>query len=403
MGEQTQLTTRQPTAMERIKGYILSPEVKERFSDMMGSDGIYYLNQVMILVANSEDLQKCTPASILISAMRAASLRLSVDPGQGQAWIIPYKEKATFQIGYRGIYELALRTGLYRFINMIDVYEGEIVVENRMTGIHHLEGHRTGDKVTARMLYFQLTNGFEKTFVMTVEEIAAHAEHYSQAYKYPKSKWNDPRERPKMERKTVLSNGLRKWGRFNSSDIDTLNAIEEDQGFIDRSGEKELGFPTDEQVKENAEALDAVLAQEVEQETETIPAPEQPKPEPPMNNRNSRPYDPTTLLKMLSDKIAKFPANTTCTDNERNMIAVNINLMFAGQSEVDKVRHSVLKYLTGKTSVKDLTPQQVKALKAWINSQPDSGGEWQPDPLAAKEAQSVWTAALEGAGQEKLL
>jgi recombination protein RecT len=235
--EQQLATQEQEGGIQRIKNYMLSPEVRERFTDMMGANGIYYLNQVMIVVANSDKLQECNPKSILVSAMRAASLKLSVDPTSGQAWIIPYKGQATFQIGYRGIYELAMRTNQYRFINVIDIYEGEEVTENRMTGIHTIGGTRTGDKSIGRMLYFQLFTGFEKTFYMTTEEIDAHAKKYSPSYKYSTSKWNDPYERPKMERKTVLSNGLRKWGRFNASDMETLNQIEEDQGWLEKIDE----------------------------------------------------------------------------------------------------------------------------------------------------------------------
>lgn len=222
---------RQLAPMARIKNYMLSTEVKKRFSEMMGADGIYYLNQVLIVVANSEQLQRCTPESILISAMRAASLRLSVDPAQGQAWIIPYKGKATFQLGYRGIYELAMRTHLYRFIHVSEIYEGEEVSEDRFTGMHSIAGKRAGNKVIAYMLYFELVDGFKKTFVMTVDEIAKHAARYSQSYSDNRSKWHDPVERPKMEKKTVLSNGLRKWGRFNPDDLETIDQIEESQGW----------------------------------------------------------------------------------------------------------------------------------------------------------------------------
>lgn len=234
MSQQLATTQAAPTGIERIKNYMLSPEVRERFSDMMGDNAIYYLNQVMIVVANSQALQDCEPTSILLSAMRAASLKLSVDPSQGQAWIIPYKGRATFQLGYKGVYELAMRTNLYRFINVIDIFEGETLIENRMTGMHTIGGKRTGNKVIARMLYFQLYHGFEKTFVMTTEEIAAHAERYSSSYSMKNSKWHDPIERPKMERKTVLTNGLRKWGRFNQADAGTLEAVEQGQGWNDR-------------------------------------------------------------------------------------------------------------------------------------------------------------------------
>ena len=225
--------------LERVKNYILSPEVKERFADMMGSNGIYYLNQVMILVANSEKLQQCEPKSILVSAMRAASLKLSVDPSSGQAWIIPYKGKATFQLGYKGVYELAQRTNLYRFINVIDIYEGEEVTEDRMTGMHSISGAKKApnSKVIGRMLYFELFSGFKKTFYMSAAEIEAHASQYSPSWHDNRSKWHDPIERPKMERKTVLVNGLRKWGRFNPGDAETLDQIEEDQGYMERLNE----------------------------------------------------------------------------------------------------------------------------------------------------------------------
>jgi recombination protein RecT len=235
MTDQTAIQKSEPkqTGMERVKSYMMSAEVKERFTEMMGEDGNYYLNQVMMVVASSEELQKCEPASILISAIRAATLKLSVDPSSGQAWIIPYGGKATFQVGYKGIYDMAMRTNRYRIINVGRIYEGEILVEDRMTGLHSLEGGRTGDKTVGWLLYFELTSGFKKTFYMSVPEITAHAEHYSKAYHNPKSKWNDPFERWKMERKTVLINGLRQFGVFNSSDKQLLDKIEEEQGWTE--------------------------------------------------------------------------------------------------------------------------------------------------------------------------
>lgn len=231
MTEEKAITERRETGMSRVKNYMLSPEVKERFTEMMGRNAIYYLNQVLIVVANNPKLQECEPKSILVSAMRAASLKLSVDPARGEAWIIPYKNKATFQMGYKGVYELALRTGQYRFINVIKIYEGEEIVEDRMTGIHTIQGKATSTKIVAYMLYFQLLNGFEKTFYMTVQQIAEHAERYSQSYGYKDSPWNTP-ERPKMEMKTVLMNGLRKWGRFNSGDREIIEQIEAEHEFI---------------------------------------------------------------------------------------------------------------------------------------------------------------------------
>ncbi len=228
--------------IDAIKNTVMSPSVKERFSEMMGANAIYYLNQVMILVANSDDLQACTPKSILISAMRAASLRLSLDPSTGQAWLVPYKGVATFQVGYKGIYELAMRTNLYKFINMINIYQGEELIQDRMTGIHSIGGKRTGDQITHYMLYFELTNGFRKTFAMSIEEIEQHASKYSPGYSNPKSPWKDPNKHPIMQMKTVLANGLRKWGRFNDGDIQIISEIEENQDWQDRQAELPQAF-----------------------------------------------------------------------------------------------------------------------------------------------------------------
>lgn len=243
--DNTALANRSNGGMTRIKNYMTSPEVKERFAEMMGANAIYYLNQVLILVANDAKLQECEPQSILVAAMRAASLRLSVDVSSGQAWIIPYRDnrdggkmKAQFQLGYKGVYELAQRTNKYRFINVIEIFEGEELQVNRMTGLHTIHGKPTPGKkpvTIAWMLYFQLAvSGFEKTYPMTVKEIADHANRYAHAnYVNPKSKWNDEHERPKMEMKTVLMNGLRKWGVFNESDKAIIEKVESEQGWID--------------------------------------------------------------------------------------------------------------------------------------------------------------------------
>lgn len=229
MSEQTAIQPRPETGLAKIRNTIMSAKIKERFAEMMGDDSIYYLNQVMILVVNDENLQRCSPQSILTSAMRAASLKLDLDKAKGQAWIIPYKGKAEFQLGYKGLYDMAIRTNQYRALNIVTVYEGETLIENRMTGILNLGGHKTGDRVQGYMLYFELFNGFTKTFYMTVEEIEEHAAAYAQGYKNPRSPWNDKRERPKMMKKTVLSNGLRRWGVFNNHDKEILNAIEDER------------------------------------------------------------------------------------------------------------------------------------------------------------------------------
>jgi recombinational DNA repair protein RecT len=322
--------------------------------------------------------------------MRAASLKLSVDPARGEAWIIPYKDKASFQLGYKGVYELAMRTNQYRIINVVDIYEGEELIEDRMTGIHTIGGSRTGDKVIAMMLYFRLFNGFDKTFVMTIPEIEAHAKTYSQSYNYDDSPWNahNGRERMKMMRKTVLVNGLRKWGRFNAGDKEIVESIESDQEWHENVPDENTVTVIPDPIK--AASNDDLLGM-MGVESEHVDNPE-------IKPAADRPYTPAAL----KVKLAEFTSTKSkATDDDRNMVAANLNMCFQVEKP-DQIRHAVLKYLTGKASTKDISDGTILALKRWLHATQDSGGEWKPDPMSVKEAQSVWTEAQKADGQEEI-
>lgn len=243
-----------------IVKYAKSQDIMQRFADIMGDKNARaYVSSVLIAVGQSPDLQECTPQSIVVSAMRAATLKLSCDPATKQAHIVPFGKKgsknrrAQFIIGYKGIYDMAVRTGKYRYINDMPIYEGEIVTEDRMTGMHSLSGMRSGDGVIGYFLYFEMLNGFKKTFYMTHEEMLAHAMEYSpswDAFKskfYPGSAWAD--EFVKMGCKTVIRLGLGRYGYFDPYDVAaiTLEPSEENDTLI---AELESEMPTVEDVTE---------------------------------------------------------------------------------------------------------------------------------------------------------
>jgi hypothetical protein len=72
----------------------------------------------------------------------------------------------------------------------------------------------------------------------------------------------------------------------------------------------------------------------------------------------------------------------------------NLEMCFAGDEASTEKRHSVTVYVFGETSFKELTSPQILALKRWLNATEDSGGEWLPDKMAAKEAQAVVKAHM---------
>lgn len=209
-----------------VREFFTQPQVFSRFEEIMGNrEAAGYIAQVGIAVANSKKLQECSHQSIFISAMRAATLRLSVDPSTGEAHLVPYKGKATLIVGYKGLMQMALRTQKYRYINTGKIYEGETVEEDRITGFLKITGSVTSINVIGWIAAFELVKGYGKAIYMTVEEIHAHAKKYSPSYGFSDSAWKtDPES---MERKTVLRRLLTQWGYFDPSDKQLLEETDE--------------------------------------------------------------------------------------------------------------------------------------------------------------------------------
>lgn len=58
---------------------------------------------------HSERLWECDPGTVIGAALKCAQLGLTPNDSRNLAWIVPYKGKATFQLGYGGALELARR------------------------------------------------------------------------------------------------------------------------------------------------------------------------------------------------------------------------------------------------------------------------------------------------------
>ena len=217
-------------AIQKISSYLRSEVVKNRFAEVLGDRNAgAYISSVLLAVANDEsgNLQRCDVESIYISALRAATLRLSVDSSTGQAYLVPFGGRATLIVGYKGLQDLAVRTNRYRYINIGKVYEGEIVTEDRITGFHKIEGSKKSDKVIGLIGAFELFSGFAKTVYMTLDDIHVHAQKYSKNYNNAKSQWKVNPEA--MERKTVLRLMLRRWGYLDPADAATLDELEREE------------------------------------------------------------------------------------------------------------------------------------------------------------------------------
>lgn len=224
--------------MANLPAMLNSEVIKNRFHEVLGKKATQFTSALLSVYNGNEQLQQCDPRSILGAAGLAATVDLSLTPSLGQAYIVPYKSKgvyrAQFQIGKRGLVQLAHRTGRYTALHAGKVYEGELKGFDPFTGTP-IQGERQSDNVIGYIAYMRLVNGFEKWVYMTVAEIEAHAEKYSQSYRADKSKgWSSSpwtTNFDAMAEKTVLKKLLNAWGVLS---VDMAEAIQGDQSVVDR-------------------------------------------------------------------------------------------------------------------------------------------------------------------------
>lgn len=208
---------------------IQEPKTQAYLTSVLAESKRDFVTSLVSLVGNDTKLQACTPLTIIYAAVRAATLKLPVDPNLGFAYVIPYKNKgvdeAQFQLGAKGLYQLAIRSGQFTAVNVDCVYEGEISKLNRKSGAIELDGQRKSDKVIGYFAYFQLTNGFEKMLYMSKEEVEKHAKRFSKAYNY--GPWKTDFDA--MAKKTVLKALLSKYAPLS---IEMQGAIKADQAVF---------------------------------------------------------------------------------------------------------------------------------------------------------------------------
>ena len=160
-----------------------SAGIKRRFEELLDNSAPSFISSILTIFNSNPKLREGNPNSILTAAGIAAALKLPINPSLGFAHIVPYRGLATFQLGYRGYIQLAMRSGQYRTLNSGAVREGQIADIDFVTG-DIIRGEKISDKVVGYVAYMELLNGFNKIFYMTVEELEEHAEKYSQSYAY---------------------------------------------------------------------------------------------------------------------------------------------------------------------------------------------------------------------------
>lgn len=251
-----------PSTLKRFNACISSDATQQYLQQVLHERKSSFVNNVVALVSNNANLQECVPMSLIYAALKATALNLPLDPNLGFAYIIPYKNnkkgvtEAQFQIGYKGLIQLAIRSGQYLILNVTNVRHGEFKGQNLLTGEIDMEmvPYRDSQPVIGYAAFFKLTNGFTKVLYMTVDKVKEHALRYSQTYSSKNdyirqsSKWTTDFD--EMARKTVLKLLLSKFGPLS---VEMQNAIQNDQSVIDDQGEAQYLDNPEEQIPENVQ------------------------------------------------------------------------------------------------------------------------------------------------------
>ena len=224
-----------------LKELINEPAMKDRLVEILGKNSGAFISTVLTIYNGSSTLQECSPKSVLSAAISAATLNLPVSPALGLAYIVPRKVGGTytacFQLGYKGLIQLMLRSDKVVRVNANKIYEGQFKGFDPFTG-DPIRGEKISDEVVGYMAYVRLTNGFEHWEYMSIDEIEKLAKKYSMSYKFDKSGssvWSTNFDA--MAKKTVIL----KLKTFAAISTDLQRAVEAEQAPVPDNIDMETG------------------------------------------------------------------------------------------------------------------------------------------------------------------
>ena len=201
--------TEKKTMQQYIKA--MDGEIKKALPSVITPER--FTRMVLSAISTTPALGQCTPSSFLGAMMSAAQLGLEPNTPLGQAYILPYKNHGTleaqFQLGYKGLIDLAYRSGEVEVIQSHIVYENDEFECNyglEPTLKHVPAATNRGEPIKVYALFKTKSGGFGFE-VMSMDDVRRHAEKYSKAYSSSFSPWKTNFE--EMAKKTVLKRVLK--------------------------------------------------------------------------------------------------------------------------------------------------------------------------------------------------
>lgn len=237
------------------KQFFNAPNVQKTFDDVWKGAGAQFATSVLSVIQGNNSLKRATNESILAAAMKAAVLNLPIEPSLGSAYIVPYKGQAQFQLGYKGLIELAQRSGQYKSINAGVVYKAQFKSYDPLFETLEVDFSQPQDEVVGYFACFELLNGFRKMTYWTKIEAYNHGKRFSKSFN--NGPWQTDFDA--MAKKTLLKNIISTYG---PKSVEMRKAISDDN-----ETENEKAAPID--VTPQEESLSDLIGEAPQEEVPT--------------------------------------------------------------------------------------------------------------------------------------
>lgn len=267
---------------------------------------------VLLATTKTPKLLECDPKTLLSAVMQAAQLGLEINSALGSAYLVPFGNQVQLIPGYRGLIDLARRSGNILFIEARVAYKDEVFLVEQGTapGISHRPslGEKKDDEIVAVYAVALVKGAPRPQFeVMSREQVDAVRARSRAAKDGP---WVT--DFPEMARKTVV----KRLCKYLPLSPELAAAIELDTraetgevGSISEviDSDESLNQTVADRTREKAEDLKAKLAEHPQDEGEQSagageapsPAPSGDDPPPPPDSVVAEPKKPKDVSKPM--------------------------------------------------------------------------------------------------------
>lgn len=183
----------------------MEPQIRKALPSVITPER--FTRMVLTALSSTPKLQTCTPQSFLGAMMQAAQLGVEPNTPLGQAYLIPYGSVCQFQLGYKGLIDLAYRSGEVSSIQAHEVHEGdEFSFEYGLEPkLKHIPAKTDRGPVVYYYAVLKLKNGGVGFEVMSREDVETFARKKSKAFN--NGPWKTDFD--EMAKKTVLKKVLK--------------------------------------------------------------------------------------------------------------------------------------------------------------------------------------------------